>query len=527
MGHETEDTFTARLENILRIANGLKELTAPSYPSHHSPFRTKHSPVVVDSINLPSPTPLLPSLLEAGASPEFAAAASKIYQLRAEDLRKIIQVSIVTASYKIASELPVVASASSLDLLIGKVVSTATEVYRQRLGQWKEEIIERAKQASKSPAKAAAPGNARTFNHDYVPLLEHFFETNRFPTHADKMFLAKKSNMEYRQIHVWFQNRRNRTKKEGKILRKKPVCERAMKSLDELYERMKGHMVHLDSQTPKPSEQGSSEGTAEIEVTNHNILKDACASSSPPHAFPSSYPPTCYYDPFPCKSGPVCFSKPEWRRVLDRKHPLSLSTSIDDLVERFSYLNVRDGTRSKGSTKLQSHAATVAITVIPSRAPHPSLITRGYSQPANIVQLPPSVSAPVSCPKAFQSPSPTSKPITLVPLSASPKKSQLPEKRKTAPLPPRLPGRTQNVCRDTTPSESSSTSSSSPRLCSTDSESPSSSFSSISSLFTLPDASSIQELPNLFGSLCRSPFDNPLHLRRLGDMIAISPSSIS
>ena len=37
----------------------------------------------------------------------------------------------------------------------------------------------------------------------YLPLLEHFFDENPFPTHADKVFLAKKSNMQYRQIHVW------------------------------------------------------------------------------------------------------------------------------------------------------------------------------------------------------------------------------------------------------------------------------------------------------------------------------------
>ena len=334
---------------------------------------------------------------------------------------------------------------------------------------------------------------------------------------------------------IQFQNRRNRTKKEGKRLGKQPTYERATEPLDKLYKDFKGHMVYSDPQAPELSETGLLEGTTEVgfllpvlrrqwqtETMQNNISKDAFTSSSPPHAFPTSYPPTCHYEPFPCKSGPVCFSEPEWRRVPDRKHPLSVSTSIDDLVGMFSRLNVRDGTRPKGSPKLRSHAATVAITVIPSRAPHPSLIIRKYSQPANIVQLRPSVSTPVSCPKAFQSPSPTSKPITLVPLSAPPK---LPEKRKTAPLPRRrLPGRMQSVCRDTTPSESSSTSFPSPRL---DSESRSPSFSSISLLSTPPDAASIQELPNLFGSPCRSPFDSPIHLRGLGDMIAISPSSVS
>lgn len=34
-------------------------------------------------------------------------------------------------------------------------------------------------------------------------MLEHFFDENPFPTHADKESLAKKSGMTYRQIHVW------------------------------------------------------------------------------------------------------------------------------------------------------------------------------------------------------------------------------------------------------------------------------------------------------------------------------------
>ena len=256
------------------------------------------------------------------------------------------------------------------------------------------------------------------------------------------------------------------------------------------------------------------------------MSRDTFASSSPPHAFPSSYPPTCHYDPFPCKSGSVHFNRPKWRRASCRSLPLPLSTSIDELVEKFSQLNVRDETRSKGSPKLQAHAATVAITVIPSRAPHPSLIVRRYHQPANIVQRHPLVRAPASTSRVFQSPNPVLKPITLVPLSISPCTSELPGKRKTVPLPQRFPGRIRNN-RDPTPSESSSTSSCSPRLFSPDSESRSYSFSSVSSLSTPPDIASTHELPLSFWSPCRSPFDSPIHLLNLGDMVAIIPSSVS
>lgn len=296
-------------------------------------------------------------------------------------------------------------------------------------------------------------------------------------------------------------------------------------------------MVDSDFQTPKPSKVRSSEGTKEVctflavlqkhmqtKVTQNNTLRDAFASSSPPHAFPSSYPPTCHYDPFPCKSGPACFSKPEWRRIPDAKLPVLFSTTIDDLVERFIRLNVRDGTRSKGSPEVQSHAATAAITVIPSLAPHPSLIVRKSPQPTKVVQSRALVRAPVSCPKAFQSPSPTSKPVTLVHPSVS-SKNELLGKRKTAPLPRRFPGRMLGTRRDTTPSESSSSSSSSPRLFSMESESRSCSLPSFSSLSIPSDAAIVQELSHLLGPPCRSLFDSPI--RGLGDIAAISPSLVS
>ncbi|KAF8445583.1 hypothetical protein L210DRAFT_928319 [Boletus edulis BED1] len=458
MGHKSEDRPSAPiLRDILRIVLELKEVTAFSHSLSHSSVSTGDSSVVVDSINLPSPRPLLPSLLEAGIDHGIAAEINKTYQHRAEELRSRIQESVATTCRGIA-ELPAVTLASSPDPLIRRVVFAFTELYLRRLEQWKDEIIQRIKQAStKSSNDMIAPRNTRTFNYKYVPLLEHFFEENPFPTHADKMFLAKKSNMDYRQIHVWFQNRRNRTKKEGKTLRKKTAHEGATKPLVKLYQRMTGHMVDSDSQLPRSSKVDLSKGTTEV-----NMSKDAFfASSSPPHTFPSPYPPSCNYDPFPCKGGPVHFSMPEWRRVPDGKRLHSISIPIDDLVEKFSHLSVRDGAYPNGSPRLLSHAATVAITVIPSRAPHPSLIVRKYTQPTNLVQLRPSVRAPDWYSKAFQSPSLTSKSVTLVPLSA-PNKSKLPGKWKIASLPQRFPGRIRDNPRDAIPSESSSTSSSSP-----------------------------------------------------------------
>lgn len=163
MGHALEDTIISRMQNILRVANRLKEVTAVSNSPTYSPLRTSRPPVTIDLINLPSPPPLLASLLEAGLTHEIAGAASEVYQLRSDELRRHVQESIMTACHKIA-ELPTVALASSADSCIRSVVSSFTQVYLHRLEQWKEEVIRRIKQAPK-PLSNAVPRESRTFNH--------------------------------------------------------------------------------------------------------------------------------------------------------------------------------------------------------------------------------------------------------------------------------------------------------------------------------------------------------------------------
>ena len=161
MNLKSEDAYTTQLQAILRIAQGLREVAAPALPPSHSPAIPSHSPIIIDSITLPSPCPLLPTLLEAGVGHEIASAASRIYLQRAEELRHHIQESILATWHKIA-ELPVIVPALSPDLLIRKVVSTSTDVYLRRLAQWKEEIARRVEQASNTPPKAA---QKNAFNH--------------------------------------------------------------------------------------------------------------------------------------------------------------------------------------------------------------------------------------------------------------------------------------------------------------------------------------------------------------------------
>lgn len=172
MGHESEDSTIARMQSILLIAHDLREATATFRPPSDSPTTTSDSSAIrIDSINLPTPQPLLPFLLEVGATHEIAAAASRVYQLRAGELRQHIRESIVTVWHKIA-QLPRAVSVPSSDQLMRKVVSTATEVYLRRLEQWKEDV-QRVTQRSATPIKVA-PKNSRAFNHVSVPIVRLF-----------------------------------------------------------------------------------------------------------------------------------------------------------------------------------------------------------------------------------------------------------------------------------------------------------------------------------------------------------------
>lgn len=167
MGFKSEDNITTHVQTILRYALALRDATGVSHQPTHT-LITSSSCAAIDSISLPSPPPLLPFLLEAGISHEVAAAASKVYQLRSDELRRHVQESIVTACRKIAG-LPTVALASSADSYIRNVVSSFTEVYLRRLEQWKEEVIQRIKQAPKTLSNAV-PKNPRTFNYVSAPI---------------------------------------------------------------------------------------------------------------------------------------------------------------------------------------------------------------------------------------------------------------------------------------------------------------------------------------------------------------------
>lgn len=157
MDHDSTKATVAQVQSILRIANNLKEATA-SYSSRHQTLAAKNILPIADSFTLPSPRSLLPSLLDAGISHEIATAANRIYQQRTEEFKQHIEQTVTAAC------LGMPPSGSSPDLLMSKVFATFTEIYLRRLAMWREEIVQRVKQAPKVATKVASK-NSRSFNH--------------------------------------------------------------------------------------------------------------------------------------------------------------------------------------------------------------------------------------------------------------------------------------------------------------------------------------------------------------------------
>ncbi|KAH7930419.1 hypothetical protein BV22DRAFT_1191249 [Leucogyrophana mollusca] len=441
---QASSTSTASFASVLKHAQSFLSLSASKVGTtlHHDHLQ-QHPP----SITLPEPQPLLPLLLRLGASTEWAQGIDRVYQNRASELRLSFEVAVTHLFSKLVRH-----SAARRNASEEKITSAVSMIYRKQLADWEAEAAVMVKNhISKLPkddsvATVRRHKSAPPFNQEYVPLLEHYFNENPFPTRADKDFLAKKSGMEYRQIHVWFQNRRNRTKKEGKLLKKKPMSEGATLPMDDLYARMEKYIIPENHHAPGAESDERQPSPDQMDA--QNVLD----GSAPPHAFPCAYPPVCEYNPFPRKDGANRFEAPQWfRRPSTAPITRPPTMSMTDFIEKFSQLHVRDGTSNRSRqnaqttstvlhTEANSFAASLTFAVASPPAPHPAFIPHPALTPASATRPLLAVSAPASRLHVFDTPSPQSRPATLVPVAETETPTRKKAgRRKVAALPRRVP----------------------------------------------------------------------------------------
>ncbi|KAF9218580.1 hypothetical protein BS17DRAFT_770611 [Gyrodon lividus] len=403
------------------------------------PLSASASPEII----LPDAPPLLSALLAAGTSTDLATRINHHYQLRAQELKKRSEGILKLACSNLRQHTSMHYTPSHAEK---ELISVFSSLHLKKLRAWGEEIIDALRRhaviASTIPTTSQTKGRHRNvsqpFNHEYVPLLEHFFDENAFPTHADKCFLAKKTNMTYRQIHVWFQNRRNRTKKEKFVLRRKPMTEGAMLPMDNLFLRMNKYIIRenkcaehtRDDALPSPM----------IQPNSGDIF--IFSTRAPRHAFPSVYPPSCSYNPFPVENGHLRLDAAVWHRTPCSQLRSGSVIDMVDITEKFSQLTVRDGSSSRSRAfvpSTDSCAATIAITTTPPPAPLPALIFGPMPPVSRLMTTFPTVPAPAGRLRAFETPSPNHRTLTLIPDEALASQKSKRGVRKLAPLPKRLP----------------------------------------------------------------------------------------
>ncbi|KAG6895149.1 hypothetical protein C0992_002938 [Termitomyces sp. T32_za158] len=220
---------------------------------------------------------------------------------------------------------------------------------------WAEHAVSRARDAAKKAKLSILSEKSKrpTFNHvcvinlldetvmlktfpqEYTPLLDKYFEYNAYPSAPDRAVLARKSMMTLRQIEVWFQNHRNRAKKEGRPLRKlthDPLpLEISLKSLEYKMPHLATpeHDRKLTRFTNR-AEVSSDEENSALIIVDTRPVSDILDPPRPDHAFPSIYKPSS-----PLSSDQSNFRLQWHRKPVVTRRVTKVPIDMDDFIAQF------------------------------------------------------------------------------------------------------------------------------------------------------------------------------------------------
>ncbi|KAJ3006365.1 hypothetical protein NUW54_g3967 [Trametes sanguinea] len=340
------------MQHNARVVAFKRILTAARRGAHlcadYSPCSTSELPPInVDALSLPLPRSLVPKLLQLGVNPLAAERISGVVSgeilLR---LKATLEADFKLRIQRLNSEATFLRDAAFLS----KLRSTYIITYQKAEGDWTAYILDNfiprllkiQSDYKHRPSPPQATARARpAFNHDAVPMLEQFFSKNPFPSRLEKFELASKCHMQYRQIHVWFQNKRSRLRREGHEL-KKPEKEHSRSSLG-MHFHHPSMFLHLHMPSPAP------------------------------------YPPVCAEDPFPLDSRRPSFELPWPRTRTSRSSRPRSSIDPDTVATMFSKLTLGS---HPGEVKCATHRGAhcdhhILGFVTPCfGAPHPALIRK-------------------------------------------------------------------------------------------------------------------------------------------------------
>ncbi|KAL5519305.1 hypothetical protein ACEPAH_988 [Sanghuangporus vaninii] len=337
----------ALLQEIIRVAKSIQHEVG-CFSNYHAQSAIKTGTSNHQHLVIPSSSHLIPDLIEAGVPIAIAETLSERYHASAKELAEYQSNTIYM---NVLTKIPPHPYAG----FVTEFQEAQRQTYHKALLRWREKILDSVrKRFGQSYGPTNENSRPKSFDQKFVPFLEKCFGKNQRPSREDKKLLAQKTGMSYRQIHVWFQNRRSRTKKSS------------WKS-DSQHEEFTCYS------------RASSVTLVEVDPFSGYI--------TPSYAFPMIYPPKIEEDPFPCRFGDFSsFAKPRWRRSPSTTEPPSPEPDVSALISAFEKLQIDDDSESKTmrgnrSTSSASKSVTkfryemIRPTVIrPLRAPLTALV---------------------------------------------------------------------------------------------------------------------------------------------------------
>ncbi|KAK2461561.1 hypothetical protein APHAL10511_006024 [Amanita phalloides] len=349
------------LERIHQVALDLERI------SHHNATRIEEKNTIrLAALELPRPEEIL-------AGYDLRDIPPGCLEHSLEHLRKAACQRYETVCPRFASTFTNIGDDSMLHL-VNKLRSIYTKMYHEEAEVLIKHAMSLVQKRKAELATTLRTKGRPTFKHQFTPLLEHYFELNPYPSTSDKAKLAKKCTMSTRQIEVWFQNHRNRARKEGRPLRRAPASSVVYDFLESVTPPL-----HADSNSSDYEDSGygtqlsDEECRSQLSVSSHqdNEINWLESSVAPSYAFPTRYlesnKPTVLAN----------FPRPTWLRTASPSVQGSVQGSepidMDNIVQLFAKkLHVRDNKfcpKRHGEQYWLLSSASVA-----PKAPHPALV---------------------------------------------------------------------------------------------------------------------------------------------------------
>lgn len=223
------------------------------------------------------------------------------------------------------------------------------EACSNQLAIWADAIVD---DGSADKAEAAATHHCPpppTLARGRRPLLEDYFKLNAYPSAADKKAMADHEGATYRQIHIWFQNRRARAKEQNIPLKK---CDNSGDLMVTLLEQDR-NAVYAE------------------EMDDFEVVKSESRDDCLPSTAHWAQDPDAAHNQMSTVRQPLEAHLHGIPRHCARR-PQTIT--MDDLVTSFDSMTVRDVGTKFPTDETDTYAAREAITCIPPKAPLPSFV---------------------------------------------------------------------------------------------------------------------------------------------------------